>query len=739
MIDPENIKLSTYSKIWLDKKNPEAPVDLYLNHILEGIKKGKWKAHQEAYINSGFDKKVKEKLPNFSASGTFKAPTEAGIATPSGLICLDFSRVDDLEGAKKCFLNDRYVKYFFKSVSGTGYFVLVEIDFKRFYDAFDGLEKYFLENYGLISDKKGRFMSTRRIFSYDPQAQIENNSNEVFKLYIPKSKSVSKAKRENNINSDNDIEHVIRQIENRQADITGGFSNWYNIGFGLITTYGKTEKALSYFARISQFNPDYTEEKIKSLFKYLSDRHNPDIKIGALYASAREFGIDPYTDETINIARVASQQRRAGSTAASVIKSLQEMDKIDSKLSGPIVDAVFSDEGEIESEESTIQQIEMFLKRNFPMRYNLVEHQTELISGEPITDRMVNGVYIELKKSIGKEVTKQDIEAIIESPLTPSYNPILDFFERNKALRPTGRVAALASSITPNLNDYCKDKFPQFVEYFLLRWLIGLVASPHGDASPLMLVLTGAQNTGKSEFFHRILPAELYRYFDDSKQESVKDEEMLLTQKWLILDDEFSGKNKKEERRFKEISSKKKITQRVPYGKRAESRQRIAVLAGTCNDTNILNDPTGNRRVIPIEVVKIDHALYNSVNKIELLMEVYHKWKEGYSHHLTNEEIKYLNAATLEFEQHSLERELILKYFSIPEPGQISEILTATDIKVVIEKNSIQRVTLNKIGQELKSLGFNQKVFRRNGSPSQGYEVNRTTKNLDDTGSEDYF
>ena len=64
--------------------------------------------------------------------------------------------------------------------------------------------------------------------------------------------------------------------------------------------------------------------------------------------------------------------------------------------------------------------------------------------------------------------------------------------------------------------------------------------------------------------------------------------------------------------------------------------------------------------------VKLLDELYNKIDKMALFMEVYHLYKEGYSHTLTKEEIGLLNRNTKSFETINRERELITQFFKTP-------------------------------------------------------------------------
>ena len=95
-----------------------------------------------------------------------------------------------------------------------------------------------------------------------------------------------------------------------------------------------------------------------------------------------------------------------------------------------------------------------------------------------------------------------------------------------------------------------------------------------------------------------------------------------------------------------------------------EDIQRLASLGGTTNETSILSDHTGNRRLIPVLVEKIKHDAYNNINKIDLFLEAYTEFKNGFNYELSKQEIELLNENTTEFESVDMLEELFLKYFS---------------------------------------------------------------------------
>src|SRR5690606_20605896 len=117
-----------------------------------------------------------------------------------------------------------------------------------------------------------------------------------------------------NLHSEKDIEYVLNQIESRKIDLTGDYESWYRIGFALINQYGNTPQAMDYFQRISQYHPEYTPEKTERKFKQLVQKNDGKVGIGTLYYLVKQAGLDPYTERTLQVARVAQVQKRAGVT-----------------------------------------------------------------------------------------------------------------------------------------------------------------------------------------------------------------------------------------------------------------------------------------------------------------------------------------------------------------------------------------------------------------------------------------
>jgi predicted P-loop ATPase len=240
------------------------------------------------------------------------------------------------------------------------------------------------------------------------------------------------------------------------------------------------------------------------------------------------------------------------------------------------------------------------------------------------------------------------------------------------------------------------------------------MASINGKHSPLVLVLVGGQNTGKTEWFRRLLPDDLKSCYAEDKLDQGKDSDILMTKKLIIMDDEMGGKSKAESKMLNRLTSSQTFSIREPYGVVSVDLNRLAMLCGTTNIEGLLSDPTGNRRILPIKVLSIDHQLYNSINKVALFMEMYHLYNSGYSHNLSGDDIQVLNNSTDEFRAVSQEEDMLLKYFEIPVNDNQSEYMTSTEILSYIKMRSQINLNPVMIGLRMKSLGFTRKAIKIN-------------------------
>ena len=718
------MNISFFPKIYERKPIRETSILEFLNSVKHGTY-----AHLIDPINNEPDKKKRKTLkentlPYVTISGTFpEVRNKEGLDKHSGFICLDIDDSADIAKDWESVTSDRFTFGAFKSASGLGIAVIVKINPAKHLESFLALERYYLENFQIILDKSCKDITRPRFVSNDPSAYINENA-EVFKSYLTKKETVIKLP--NIITGANDIDYVVDQIKSNRVDITrSSYHIFLEIGFALASEYG--ERGRDYYHAIAQYSDKYNFDVCERQYNHCLKSGGNGVKIATLFYYAKEANLDLVSKETKHIVAVAKMGKRGARSSKDVISLLKEVDGISEDVSSEIVKKVYESKTDLRLTEelSQLEQLEIFLKNNYNLKRNEITRYIEH-NGKELDTMFINSVWLQSKRLVCDKIPFDTVDRLIGSEFTPDYNPIKEFIESHLHINPKGVIKQLCDTIDTDtgINDYN----PSYKFIFIQKWLLGIIASIYGGHSPLLLVLLGGQGTGKTEWFRRLLPKELNKYYAESKLDAGKDDEILMCQKILICDDEMGGKSKQEAKKIKELTSKEFFTLREPYGRKNVSLKRLAVLCGTSNDEAVLNDPTGNRRIIPINVNKINHGLFNSIDKVELLMEAYHLFMAGETHYLTRDDIALLNRNTLQFETINRERELITQFLKTPEFATKSDVvlfMTATEIQSYIESNLEGTKNINqwKMSQELKGLGFDQITKKVNGKSQRLYKV----------------
>lgn len=155
---------ATLHEIYLDIKN-----EIYADEI----------AVLRGYVASG--NKVKEDeykktLPCFTVSAIFRASrtqAEQYIQHYTGMICMDWDDVPNVEEKIKELADDDYLKLLFLSPSGTGIKGVIQTDnedWKLHKEVFRQTDEYFFGKYGLRNDESCKDVNRLCFFSSDKNA-----------------------------------------------------------------------------------------------------------------------------------------------------------------------------------------------------------------------------------------------------------------------------------------------------------------------------------------------------------------------------------------------------------------------------------------------------------------------------------------------------------------------------------------------------------------------------------------
>lgn len=681
-------------------KDTDSGKTITLLSFLEKIQSGEWQ-DIVLKIRTITDKEQRRSektlLPSATISGIFNKRTDNDCKLHSGFIAIDLDDLgNEIEGTRELLRHDQYVFSAFTSVSGTGLCLIFKIDPEKHKEAFEGIADYLIKKYQLIVDPTGSNPSRLRFVSYDPDIFINEGSLK-FKKYLPKPKA---RKITATIFVQSEFDEVINKMVAANVSCVEDYRDWRDIAFGLADQFG--EAGRQYFHSLSSCSSKYESSMCDRQYSHAIARNGRQINkitIATIYWFAKQAGINTYSEKTNKIATATAAGKKSGLDTKVIAMNLKQHEGITGV--DDIIQQAF--ENDTDSAECLVNSIRMWLRHNHQLRRNIITRKVEN-TGLELTDTIINSMFLDANV-IYPKLTFDLFCRVIFSSNTQDYNPIKEYIE---SVEWDGhcRIEQLAKSISSNTGT------PEWREKMTTKWLVGIIHSVYGGKNELNFIFVGAKNTGKTEWFRRLLPPHLQKYFAESQLNRGKDDEILMCEKLIIFNDEYGGKNRNDERIEKRLMAASEFSLREPYGKSNVTMRRIATLCGTCNERDVLDDPTGNRRIIIIEANgKFDYELYNSIDKQQLFAEARSIWLDGERPELDDQDIIELEATTDgEYSKVSFEQEMIQKYFLPPDKTNPWDFMTTSEVKLHLESHTKEKININKLGARLRKLGYNRKA-----------------------------
>ena len=695
------MKFSLYQNIKETNKT-----DIDLDSYIDIVKNGKY---QDLVLNARAIKKdvakykeLKSQMPCITGSAVMNqgSKIESNISELNGLIVIDIDEDVDLPLLNKI-NEDKYTFLSHRSFGGDGLCVFIKINSNKFIESFNEIGQYYWDNFNIMIDQSCKNKNRLRFLSYDPYLF----HNEKAQKFIAKTKE-KKVKKQDFVFIQDDFSELIDKLKNIDL-CQDDYKRYCDIGFAIGSKFGAS--GLNYFKAICQSGSKYNEKDIEKHYKnFCKDGR---ITIATLYHYAKQEGIEVYSEKTKKtISTVALQKSQGVATLESVKKHLTEVLKIDAP-SDESINAIIDSkiDFKVESEETEVSQLKSFILENFNPYRDSITHEV-FINEKILDDIKLNSIYFTAKNCLDFNVTKSDVRDMINSEATPTINPLNDFFSVKEF--ESGLIEKYANCINPN---------SEYNVWAFKKWLVGCVhnwISPLHETkvSPLTLVLCGQkQGTGKTSFFRNLLPDELKKYLIEHRIDA-KDKDSIynLVKGLIVLDDEFGGLATRDVKDFKKIADANQIDIRLPYSAFYSKMKRRASLCGTSNESDVLKDVTGNRRILPINVESIDYDSMIKINTTDLWREVFKLWRDDFDWKIySSEDIEYLNKNTknnvetmpieeLFFNLFSLERTQDFCIRKVMNQGEILNYMTIFtqlkptkyDIKDIFTKNKITYKTL---------------------------------------------
>lgn len=695
---------------------------LLINDFLSKVKNGHWKQETEkvrSIEDHGTRQRLKLKtMQGVTVSGVFDERNQDKLISHSGFISIDFDDVSDqlIDPLKK----DKFTYALVRSVSGNGFFSIIKINQEKHSESFDWLRSYYFKEYGLVIDDAPRNVASIRYVSYDPDLYL-NEESAVSKYRLPKPKKIIQPKIQLTAS---DFEAALSEVLGRGIDLAqDDYGRYLRIGFALASEF--KENGRQYFHDIVSQGSKYIFKNADKQYNYCLKGSRDGIGIGTLYHYFKEVGIELKNSLPSQVIPFTKSRLNTGETKDSLKKTLKEVhglndEQVDLALKvAPDSRLLEDDYG------SFLNGFESYLINRWSPRFNVIKMCFE-VNGKEVTGKVYNSIAKNTKKEVGNpKVTDVLIKQYLFNSEVPEYNPIKEWIEQHRDIERGGELKKLLDayelpSDSP-LNNGAMSK-ENTTDIFITRWLVGLVATINGKVVRSVLTMIGPQNCGKSRWFRDLLPSDFKDYYAESRFDQDKDDYILMCKKLIILDDDASSKRKSDEAKFKELASKDFFTVRVPYAESAEDYKRLALLCMTSNPETVINDPTGNTRILPVPIGRFDFDKLNAVDRDALFMELVDHYENGVPYELEPDEFNVLNSINNLFEHTVVEIDLVEKYCVSDPNGK----MTVTDVYLALSEISKVRLSDRRIGAALRKIFGEAKSIRFEKGSRKAFHISMT-------------
>lgn len=157
--------------------------------------------------------------------------------------------------------------------------------------------------------------------------------------------------------------------------------------------------------------------------------------------------------------------------------------------------------------------------------------------------------------------------------------------------------------------EYCGAEHNAYTEEIGVKIFTALVARVYnpGCKFDYLPILIGGEGIGKSTLLKDIAIKD--RWFTDNLG-SIENKDVILRMrsKWVVENAEMTSFNRTDPQEVKAFLSRCVDRDRLPYDRLPRDLPRQCVIFGTTNKDRFLQSETGNRRMWPIEVIKINRA-----------------------------------------------------------------------------------------------------------------------------------
>lgn len=385
--------------------------------------------------------------------------------------------------------------------------------------------------------------------------------------------------------------------------------------------------------------------------------------------------------------------------------------------------------------QSKNERIEQQLQTLYSFRFNSVKSRTEYkeihAEGEfkPVTKYFLNSLRREIDVRIGITTSADNIRTILESNFAKKVHPIREYLLRLPLLNP------LDFGYTEQLLQTVEVSNPsKWIEY-LTKWLVGAVANAMNDIgcqNHTCLVLTGEQGKFKTTWLDHLCPTSLKNYLFTGKIDPQGKDVLTLIAEYLFIniDDQLRALNKRDENELKNLITTPAVKYRRPYDTYIEEYSHLASVMASVNGNDFLTDPTGSRRFLPFEVIRIDIDKALSINMDNVFSEIMYLYKQGMRYWFDDIEIEELHRLSSGFHVQTVEYEMLMQGFIKPDEAEDSFMTTAQVLNYLRIYSSLP-LSEKRMGEAVRKAGFQriQKRINQSPNPVYGYRIKKIKPN----------
>ncbi len=367
-----------------------------------------------------------------------------------------------------------------------------------------------------------------------------------------------------------------------------------------------------------------------------------------------------------------------------------------------------------------ILQMINYLESRYQFRYNTVMKFTEYRPNnswvgdfKPVDARVQKSMTLDVQIA-DIHVSIKDVRNFLESDRIKNYSPIESYlYDCLGKWDGKDRIRALARTV-PTKNPHWEDWF--------YTWFLGMVdqwrsvyRKQYGNST--MPLLISKQGYNKSTFCRRLIPNELSWGFTDNMILSEKRQVLQVMSQFLLINlDEFNQISPQVQQGFlKNLLQLPTVKIKPPYGSHVQEFPRLASFIATSNMTDILADPSGNRRFLGVELTgPIDVS--GRLNYEQLYAQAMQALEQGEKSYFDAAETAVIMQSNRQFEQVSPIKQCFLEVFEPTNDVEKGEYLMAAAIFDVLKQkfgSSLQVSSLQKFGRELQNIeGLKSKKTR---------------------------